>query len=391
MIRCSTLVRIDAGSSPPIIKPSPDRGRNRRGGPRACCRSLRLCSSALHRRPQRPGPSSIGSAAWIGARARARQRARARHEPVRRSRRGGAGGSPTGRSCGFYYRHTVADDREAHTDDPGEAVRLRPDDDRVASTPCAVTLSGFIDHPLSRTAPLRGTGWSAGRGATLVLQAATRPGAHASWKHPTAPDMPERQRRSTPPVGSRSGSTHPTAPAPVYYGRLRAIRTTTGVADREPTVDRSLHTAGVVPLRDALSSWQAGGRTCPGRRRAHLRRVRRCAPTQPASYDICDTTDVPGVRRVPATQCAVTTSRPRTTCRLAVATSNQVLTYHGHRRSSLSSARPTAAGRSSGGEPYLVSQRDPYDTAAASGDPYVSMSKKVTSHDPSRPTSGWRS
>ena len=62
----------------------------------------------------------------------------------------------------------------------------------------------------------------------------------------------------------------------------------------------------------------------------------------------------------------------------AMATSDEVLTYQGQPIFAQFSAS-NGGWEDSGGEPYLVSQRDPYDTSAA-GDPYVSFTEKVTAH-----------
>ncbi len=161
-----------------------------------------------------------------------------------------------------------------------------------------------------------------------------------------------------------------------YLGRLRAVRKSgSGSSVGLMTVNRlSLddYTAGVVP-REMPASWsrQAVAAQAVAARTYGLYAVRH---PRSSNYDICDTTmcQVYGghVHYGPRGK-VVSVDDPQA----ARDSAGKVLTYRGQVVFAQFSASD-GGWSTSGGEPYLVAQRDPYDSAR-SGDPFLSYHRTV--------------
>jgi SpoIID/LytB domain protein len=158
-----------------------------------------------------------------------------------------------------------------------------------------------------------------------------------------------------------------------YFGALRAIRTAaTGSAGGVYTVNRvsiDHYTAGVVP-REMPTSWPAAAVNAQA---VAARSYGRYAVEHPQSseYDICDTSQC----QVYGGRAYVSASGVRQISEYAPAadnTPNQVLTYRG---STIFAQFGASDGGWTvyGGQPYLKSTADPYDTAAI--DPYITYTK----------------
>ena len=265
----------------------------------------------------------------------------------------------------FYYRHTAL----AKTDDTHIRVLLSGYGSTTtvaASTPLEVTgVTGTLSTAASRYR------LAAGSGDTLTLQQLPK-GRHTSWKtlRTGLPNLTAFRAANWSPIQIFS----PDGTSAVYYGRLRAMLSGTGVR----TIDRvsiDHYTAGVVPY-EMPSSWQqAAVRAQAVAARTYA--VYAVEHPRSSHYDICDTTScqVYGGHQQRNAQNVVTASDYAPA---AMATSDEVLTYQGQPIFAQFSAS-NGGWEDSGGEPYLVSQRDPYDTSAA-GDPYVSFTEKVTAH-----------
>ncbi len=263
----------------------------------------------------------------------------------------------------FYYRHTSLQ----KTQDTHIRVLLSGygSTTTVSARP-ALRLSGR-QQPLPTT-PARYR-LVAGSGSTLTLQQLPK-GAHASWKtvETGLPNLTAFHAVGWSPVQIFS----PDGTSALYYGRLRAVRSGSGVETVDKlSIDR--YTAGVVPY-EMPSSWQQAAVRAQA---VAARTYGVYAVEHPRNkhYDICDTTmcQVYGGYEQRNASNAVTASDYAPA---ATATSDEVLTYRSQPIFAQFSAS-NGGWEDSGGEPYLVSQRDPYDTSA-SGDPYDSMTEKVS-------------
>ena len=150
----------------------------------------------------------------------------------------------------------------------------------------------------------------------------------------------------------------------VYRGSISAVRSGSG----EITVNRlglDDYVRGVIP-NEMSSSWQAAA----VRAQAVAARTyaRYDIEHSGGAYDICDTTNCQVYRGK--------SSEASGSDAAVVATANKVLTYQGHAAFAQFSASDGGV-MAAGGQPYLVAKPDPYDNAA-SGDPYLSMTRTVS-------------
>ena len=149
-----------------------------------------------------------------------------------------------------------------------------------------------------------------------------------------------------------------------YRGTISAVRSGSG----EITVNRlglDDYVRGVIP-NEMSSSWQAAA----VRAQAVAARTyaRYDIEHSGGAYDICDTTNCQVYRGK--------SSEASGSDAAVLATANKVLTYQGHAAFAQFSASDGGV-MAAGGQPYLVAKPDPYDNAA-SGDPYLSMTRTVS-------------
>jgi peptidoglycan hydrolase-like amidase len=157
-----------------------------------------------------------------------------------------------------------------------------------------------------------------------------------------------------------------------FNGRLRAVRSGAHVyVVNRLSLDR--YTAAVAP-REMPATWETAAFRAQS---VAARTYGKYAVDHPSNseYDICDTTQCQvygGYAHYDTDGTLLWTGNPA----VARATSNRVLEYRGataFTQFSASNGGWTVAG----GQPYMVAKADPYDTAA-SGDPYLNKTKKVT-------------
>lgn len=166
----------------------------------------------------------------------------------------------------------------------------------------------------------------------------------------------------------------PNGTSNLYRGAVRSVRrTSSGMhgVNSVNVVGLERYVAGVAP-REMPASWPFAATEVQA---VAARTYARYALDHPRGsyYDICDTTDCQfygGYAYLDAHGNAVW----RDDTRAVAATANRVLTYRGW--AILAQFSASDGGWSvSGGEPYLVARRDPYDSRG-SGDPYLARSAR---------------
>ncbi|WP_375493650.1 SpoIID/LytB domain-containing protein [uncultured Jatrophihabitans sp.] len=288
------------------------------------------------------------------------------------SQYGAKGAALAGRSyrqiVAFYYPHTTLSYVR------GTAIRVRLSG--AGSTTTVGTASALSVSGVAGTLPIAGIAryrLLAGGGHSETLQRlAARSGARWTTVRSGLPNGTTFWRRN----GGAVRLMRTDGRSTTYYGTLRAIRKSgSGSASGVYTVNRvslESYTAGVAP-REMPASWprQAVAAQAVAARTYGLYGVRH---PRSANYDICDTTS-----------CQVYGGHvhfgPKgkllwgDDSQAARDSAGRVLTYKG----SVAFAQFSASNGGwtvSGGKPYLVTERDPYDSKR-SGDPFLSYNRTV--------------
>ena len=268
----------------------------------------------------------------------------------------------------FYYPGTTLVTNSAgrirvQLSGTGSRLTVLPADD--------LTVTG-IDGPLP-TAGVRQYRLVAGTGDGLWLEKrGTQAGAKWTLVQVRLPDGASFYRTGSAPVRviMSNGTSRD------YYGRLIARRTTASGAGALMTVNKvSLddYAAGVVP-EEVPTSWP---RAAVNAQAIAARTYGAYAVDHPATrkYDICDSSWCQvygGHAQYDSSGQLVWHDYPRA----AVATAGQLLEYRGAAIFAQFSASD-GGWTVDGGQPYLISQADPYDNAA-SGDPYLFYKRKFS-------------